>query len=112
MPCGERGTGDVEPRAIDPTERRVQAEALLAEDGILPRLQRGEHLRRKCLVDLKYACTRQPRSAAYSSEQSSTTDAPSVSGVELPAVIVAAWPRPKTGFSFESLSTEVSGRRF
>ena len=38
--------------------------------------------------------------------------APSVSGVELPAVIVAPSPRPNTGLSLASFSTELSGRRF
>ncbi len=45
---------------------------------------------------------------------SSTVDAPSVSGVELPAVIVAGVSSrlPNTGLSAASLSIEVSGRRF
>ena len=50
-----------------------------------------------------------PRSSAHSSEASSTVDAPSVSGVELPAVMVAASPLPKTGLRVASFSTEESG---
>ena len=38
-------------------------------------------------------------------------EAPSVSGVELPAVIVASSPLPKTGLSLASFSIEESGRR-
>ena len=48
----ERGTVHVEPGAVDRTERRVEAEALLAEHRVLPGLQRGEHLRGERLVDL------------------------------------------------------------
>ena len=44
-------------------------------------------------------------------EPRSTVEAPSVSGVELPAVMVASSPVPKTGRSLASWSTEVSGRR-
>ncbi len=47
----------------------------------------------------------------HSSVPSSTAEAPSLSGVELPAVIVPSSP-PKTGFSFASFSTVESGRRF
>ena len=50
-------------------------------------------------------------SEAHASELSSTAEAPSVSGVELPAVIVAPSPLPKTGLSFASDSTVESGRR-
>ena len=42
---------------------------------------------------------------------SSTAEAPSLSGVELAAVIVPSGP-PKTGFSFASFSTSESARRF
>ena len=49
---------------------------------------------------------------AHLSEPSSTTEAPSVSGVELPAVIVAAAPLPNTGLSVASFSTVESARRF
>ena len=49
--------------------------------------------------------------AAHSSLASSTVEAPSVSGVELPAVIVAVGPEPKTGRSVASFSSEESGRR-
>ena len=49
--------------------------------------------------------------AAHSSELSSTTAAPSVSGVELPAVIVPCSP-PKTGLSLASFSAVESARRF
>src|SRR3954468_12267745 len=45
MPCGERGARDVEPGAVDRIERRIETEALLAEDRIVPRLQGGEHPR-------------------------------------------------------------------
>jgi hypothetical protein len=48
------------------------------------------------------------RSFAHSSLASSTTAAPSLSGVELPAVIVS----PNTGSSFASFSALESGRRF
>ncbi len=48
------------------------------------------------------------RAVAHSSLASSTTAAPSDSGVELPAVIVS----PNTGLSFASLSVLESGRRF
>ena len=48
---------------------------------------------------------------AHSSDASSTVEAPSVSGVELPAVMVAASPLPKTGLSLASFSTVESGRR-
>ena len=48
--------------------------------------------------------------AAQSSEQSSTAEAPSVSGVLLPAVSVPFGPRSNTGFSFASCSRVVSGR--
>ena len=54
----------------------------------------------------------QPRASAYSSEHSSTTEAPSVSGVEFAAVIVAVSPLPKTGLRVESFSIEESARRF
>jgi hypothetical protein len=43
---------------------------------------------------------------------SKTTDAPSVNGVEFPAVIVALPSLPKTGFSLVSFSTLASGRMF
>ena len=38
--------------AVDRAQRGVEAEALLAEHRVLPRLQRGEHLRGERLVDL------------------------------------------------------------
>ena len=59
------------------------------------------------------ASTGSPRSAAHSSEEMSTADAPSVSGVELPAVMVgsASRPRPKTGLSLPSFSAVESARR-
>ena len=47
---------------------------------------------------------------AHSSEASSTADAPSVSGVLLPAVIVPVFVRSKTGLSFANCSGLVSGR--
>ena len=53
-----------------------------------------------------------PCCSAHSSEDSSTVEAPSVSGVELAAVIVAASPLPKTGLSLASFSSEESARRF
>jgi len=58
------------------------------------------------------ASGRCPRSSAHSGDESSTTDAPSDSGVEFPAVIVAGTSRsfPNTGFSDASFSSEVSGR--
>ena len=59
----------------------------------------------------KYARIGRPRSFAHSSDASSTAEAPSDSGVELPAVIVPFSP-PKTGLSFASFSSDVSGRRF
>ena len=49
-----------------------------------------------------------PRCFAHASLESSTTAAPSDSGVELAAVIVS----PKTGLSLASLSVLESGRRF
>src|SRR5947209_3940428 len=52
------------------------------------------------------ASTGNDRSAAHSSLASSTVAAPSDSGVELPAVIVASGPSPNTGFSFASFSGE------
>jgi hypothetical protein len=57
-----------------------------------------------------------PRSAAHSSEARRTAEAPSDSGVELPAVIVGSGEPserffvPKTGFSLASFSSEVSAR--
>ncbi len=39
-------------RAVDRAERRVEAQPLLAEDRVLPRLERREHLRGERLVDL------------------------------------------------------------
>ena len=38
--------------AVDRAQRRVEAEALLAEDRVLPRRERGQHLRGERLVDL------------------------------------------------------------
>ncbi len=52
-------------------------------------------------ASMKYACTGIPCSAAHSSLASSTVEAPSLSGVELPAVIVPSDP-PNTGFSLAS----------
>ncbi len=49
---GEARSLDVELGAIDRAERPVEAELLLAVDGILPGLQRGDHLRGERLVDL------------------------------------------------------------
>ena len=51
-------------------------------------------------------------SAAHCSEVISTAEAPSVSGVELPAVMVASPASflPKTGFRLPSFSTVESGR--
>ena len=40
-----------------------------------------------------------------------TADAPSVSGVELPAVMVAPSPLPNTGLRADSFSAVESGRR-
>ena len=51
------------------------------------------------------------RCFAHSSLASSTAEAPSLSGVELAAVIVPSSP-PKTGPSLASFSGEESGRRF
>ena len=49
---------------------------------------------------------------AHSSVASSATEAPSVSGVELPAVIVASpFFTPNTGLSVASFSGDELGRR-
>ena len=48
----QRGAVDVELGPVDRAERRVEAEPLLAEDRVLPRLQGGQHLRGERLVDL------------------------------------------------------------
>src|ERR1700733_6419907 len=58
-----------------------------------------------------YAWTGRLCAAAHSSLASSTAEAPSESGVELPAVIVPSAP-PNTGLSLASFSTLESGRRF
>jgi hypothetical protein len=64
------------------------------------------------VVDLPARVTRVSMETVAVAEAMSTTDAPSVRGVELPAVIVASGPLPNTGASRASLSTLVSGRRF
>ena len=57
---------------------------------------------------VRYACTASPRDFAQASEASSTHDAPSVSGVLLPAVSVPAALRSYTGFSAASFDSVVS----
>src|SRR5436305_6131927 len=48
----ERAAVDVELGSVDGTERLVETEPLLAEDGVLPRAERAQDLRRERLVDL------------------------------------------------------------
>ena len=101
----------------------VEVEVLEADAGL------GEHARHRVggrheqalvAADVVDRCglgvgeVREHRQAvlrAHSSLASSTVEAPSESGVELPAVIVPSSP-PKTGLSFASFSTVESGRRF
>src|SRR5690606_20675920 len=50
MAEGERTADDVELLPVDRSQRRVEAEFFLAEDRILPGLERAQHLRREGLV--------------------------------------------------------------
>src|SRR6185437_12441467 len=52
MSGAQRATVDVEALAVDGAQRRVEAEALGAEYGVLPGLQRAQQLGRERLVDL------------------------------------------------------------
>src|SRR5688572_25297969 len=52
MPRRERRAVDVELRAVDGAQGRVQRELVLAERRVLPGLHRREHRRRERLVDL------------------------------------------------------------
>ena len=132
--------------AVDRAEGFVEAEALLAEDRVLPGLRASPAPGGEGLVDLvevevleggplarqhprhgigrshqqafatvhvvdggSLGCAQEgerrcPWIMAQSSDDSSTADAPSVSGVELPAVIVAVSPLPKTGLRVPSFS--------
>ncbi len=68
--CGERVAGreraavDVELGAVDRAERGVEAEPLLAEDRVLPGLQRAQHLGGERLVDLVEVEVAEPEAVA------------------------------------------------
>src|SRR5690606_40341901 len=64
MPRRERAAVDVELRAVDRAERRVKAEALLAEGRVLPRLEGREDLGGEGLVDLVEVEVRERESGA------------------------------------------------
>src|SRR5690606_23664107 len=49
---GERAAVHVQLLAVDRAQRLLQPQALLAEDRVLPGLQRAEHLRREGFMDL------------------------------------------------------------
>src|SRR4051794_25473455 len=49
---GQRRAVDVELVPVERAQRPVESQLLLAERRVLPRGQRGEHLRRERLVDL------------------------------------------------------------
>src|SRR5690606_41660186 len=52
VPRGQRSAVDVQLAAVDAAQRLVQAELLLGEAGVLPRLERGQYLGGERLVDL------------------------------------------------------------
>ena len=77
---------EIEVLQLQPARRACAAPRTPAPSAGLP----WDEVDRRVLAVVRYASTGKPRAFAHSSLASSTADAPSVSGVELPAVSVPA----------------------